>query len=202
MHDEALQQWRHWCEAHEGRHVRLSLSARWLLSTALPDAAQGRVAVAQAQTEAVSRWAHFLGMDDAAWQARWTTRAVSLPQGVLVCAVPQALVDDVLAVAAHHHVVVQWLGPWWAHGLNQWLMAGKDEGAPRTLLMREPAWAVQVQASGAQVTRLWGEPDGGEPRAEGESMVLASADGGGVDGGVSSVVRVLPSGAVAWKAPA
>lgn len=202
VHDEALKQWRSWCEAHAGRQVRLSLSARWLLSTALPDAGQGRTAVVQAQAEAVSRWSHFLGMDDAAWQARWTTRAVTLPQGVLVCAVPQALVDDVLAVAAHHHVVVQWLGPWWAQGLNQWLTAGKGLPATRTLLMRESAWAVHVQASGTHVTRLWGEPDAGEPCVGGESMSLISTRDAGDVEGLSLAVRVLPGSAAAWKADA
>lgn len=174
LHDEALLQWRRWCEAHQGRHVRLGLSARWLLSTALSPAGQGGAAraqaQAQAQAEAVSRWSHFLGLDDAAWQARWVTRTVALPQGALVCAVPRALVDDVLAVAAHHHVTVQWLGPWWAQDLNQWLTAGGATASPRTVRMREPAWAVHVQAQGAHVTQLWGEPDAGEPVAVDEPL--------------------------------
>lgn len=189
LHDEALLQWRRWCEAHEGRHVRLGLSARWLLSTALSPAGQGGAAraQAQAQAEAVSRWAHFLGLDDAAWQARWVTRTVALPQGALVCAVPRALVDDVLAVAAHHHVTVQWLGPWWAQDLNQWLTAGGATASPRTVRMREPAWAVHVQAQGAHVTQLWGEPDDDEAGAVDESLWKA---------------QMLVGDATAWKAEA
>lgn len=191
VHDEALLQWRRWCETHEGRHVRLGLSARWLLSTALPHDGRRPDGPAQAQAEAASRWAHFLGLDDAAWQARWVTRAVPMPQGVLVCAVPRVLVDDVLAVAARHHVTVQWLGPWWAQGLTQWLTQGDNPAASRALVMRETGWAVHVQASGAQVTQLWGEPDGGEPAAGTQTLWLKSADTDAAAPGQPLVAQVM-----------
>ena len=163
VHDDALLPWRHWCEAHQGQHARLALSARWLLGTVLPVADGGLVVRQQAKAEAVSRWAHLLGLDESAWQQRWVTRSVALPQDLLVCAVPRALIDDVLAVAAHHRVALQWIGPWWAHGLRQWLSAQPpSDGKHRTLVMREAGWAVHAQAQGPRLVQLWAEPDAGD----------------------------------------
>lgn len=179
-HDAALLQWRGWCAQHSGQHVRLGLSARWLLSTVQSLDSSGASARRQAQAEAVARWMHLLGVDDAAWQERWVTRAVVLPGQMLVCAVPRPLVEDVLAVAAHHHVVLQWMGPWWAHGLRCWLAAGNEtsslaEAHPRPLVMREPGWAVHAQAQGAGLSRLWAEPDGGGALDGVPSVLLPSA---------------------------
>lgn len=160
-HDQALLQWRHWCETHAGMRARVGLSARWLLSSVVAQAGKGAAARQQAIAEAESRWAHLLGQDSATWRARWLTRAVPLPQGVLVCAVPRALLDDVLAVARHHHVAVNWIGPWWAHDLQAWSDAPMQDEPVRSLLIREPGWRLHAQASGGVLTQLWAEPEPG-----------------------------------------
>jgi hypothetical protein len=168
-HDAALLQWRGWCAQHSGQYASLGLSARWLLSTVQPLSGMGASARRQAQAEAVARWMHLLGEDETSWHERWVTRAVVLSGEMLVSAVPRALVDDVLAVAAHHHVVLQWIGPWWAHGLQCRLAA--ERAAPslalggastRALVMREPGWAVHAQVQRGVLSQLWAEPDRGE----------------------------------------
>lgn len=157
VHDQALLQWRQWCEAHPGQRVRLGLSARWLLSSVVLTAARGAVARREAMDEAESRWAHLLGLDAATWRERWVCRAVPLPQGVLVCAAPRALLDDMVAVARHHHVTVHWVGPWWTNGLKSWLMRGQDD-AQRSLSLQESGWGVHAQAQGDKLVGLWAEP--------------------------------------------
>lgn len=204
-HDEALLQWRQWCGEHGGQHARLGLSARWLLSTVLPLDGTGAAARRHAQAQAVARWVHLLGLDEAAWQERWVTRAVALPGEMLVCAVPKALVDDVMAVAAHHHVVLQWVGPWWAHGLRHWLAMAQQtapslpEAGHRALAMREPGWAVHAHARGASLTRLWAEPDAGESIAGVPCVSLPSAPDATVRSG-EALGQTLAGHAAVWGA--
>lgn len=165
-HDEALHEWRRWCEHHPGQQVRVALSARWSLATALPVAPGGVVAMRRAQAEATARWADLLGLDESTWDARWLSRAAVWPHGVLACALPRALVDDVLAVAAHHHVLPRWIGPWWSPGLRQWLLQAQGvdaaSGEARMLAMREPGWTVHAQAQGERLVALWAEPGEGQ----------------------------------------
>lgn len=175
VHDQALLQWRHWCETHAGMRARVGLSARWLLSSVVAQAGKGAAARQQAIAEAESRWAHCLGQDSATWRARWLTRTVPLPQGVLVCAAPRALLDDVLAVARHHHVAVSWIGPWWAHDLQAWSDAPMDGKPVRSLLIREPGWRVHAQASGGELTQLWAEPESSADGPVPEALVPGTA---------------------------
>ncbi|GEM_PF-2042416 len=206
VHDQALLQWRQWCEAHPGQRARVGLSARWLLSAVVPTAGRGAAARREAMGEAESRWAHLLGLDVTAWRERWTSRALVLPQGVLVCAAPQTLLDDMGTVARHHHVTSQWVGPWWANGLKAWLTRGEDVVHPRTLTLHEPGWAVHAQAQADKLTGLWAEPlrDAVQaPPAGGDALQLTLAQEPGVLLGAkhqtSWLARCLPGKAAAWS---
>jgi hypothetical protein len=206
VHDQALLQWRQWCEAHPGQRVRLGLSARWLLSAVVPMAGQGRAARGQAIDEAESRWAHLLGVDATTWRERWATRAVALPQAVLVCAAPRALLDDMGAVARHHHVAAQWIGPWWANGLKAWLTHGEDVVHPRTLALHEAGWVVYAQARADKLTGLWAEPVrdvAQSPTVGGDALQLTMAQEPGVLLGAkhrpSWLARCLPRKVEAWS---
>ncbi|MFY9478372.1 MAG: hypothetical protein WAQ08_12065 [Aquabacterium sp.] len=206
VHDQALLQWRQWCEVHPGQRVRLGLSARWLLSAVVPIAGRGASARREAMGEAESRWAHLLGLDTSAWRERWATRAVVLPQGMLVCAAPRALLDDMGAVARHHHVRALWIGPWWANGVKAWLARGEDATQPRTLALHETGWVVHVQAQADKLTGLWAEPvrdDAQSPTVGSDVLQLSMAQEPGVLLGAkhrpSWLARCLPRKAEAWS---
>ncbi len=207
VHDQALLQWRQWCEAHPGQRARLGLSARWLLSAVVPIAGRGAAARREAMGEAESRWAHLLGLEFTVWRERWATRAVVLPQGVLVCAAPRALLDDMGAVARHHHVTVQWVGPWWATGLKAWLTRGEDATHSRTLALHEAGWLVHVQAQADKLTGLWAEPVRDDVQtlpAGGDALQLIPAQEPGVLPGAKHqrawLARCLLRKAESWSA--
>ncbi len=161
-HDGALAAWGAWCEAHAGQRCRLALSGRWLL-TGLVTAETGRPDLGLVQAQAAGQWAHYHGLDTATLSSEWMVQLVRAPGAVLACAAPRVLVDDVLAVAAHHGVAVSWMGPWWAPGVARWLAerpaAPDDEGAPRlrVLTVYESGWVTRFEACPAALQRLWVE---------------------------------------------
>lgn len=173
-HDQALLAWRAWCQARPGRRCALGLSSRWLLSAALPGA-QAR-GPGQAMALACQRWEHYLGLGPDDWAARWRLRATALPGGWLVCAAPAALVDDLAAVAGHHGVALQWMGPWWAPAAADWLRALPRDGGHR-LTLQEPDWAVHMEARDGGVSDLQAGP--GPVPGQGRVLRLARADARG-----------------------
>ncbi|RZL11477.1 MAG: hypothetical protein EOP40_02475 [Rubrivivax sp.] len=165
-HDEALVAWQQWCEAHAGQHCRLALSGQWLLNWLAASDAK-RPDISQARAQAIEHWGHYLGLEAAVLSSDWTLRPVRVPGGVLVCAMPRALVDDLLAVAAHHGVAVGWMGPWWAPGVARWL-ANRPPSAARLeaddsqddwqlLSTHEGGWLTHFRARRQGLQRLWVE---------------------------------------------
>lgn len=165
-HDEALAAWQQWCGSHAGQHCRLALSGQWLLNW-LAASDEKRPDIPQARAQALQHWAHYLGLDADVLSSDWTLRLARVPGGVLVCAMPRALVDDLLAVAAHHGVPVDWMGPWWATGVARWLAerpvaglrpeAGVRRNEPRSLATHEDGWLTHFEARGQGLQRVWVE---------------------------------------------
>lgn len=158
-HDGALAAWGPWCEAHAGQRCHLALSGRWLLTWLAADGTR-RPDLDLARTQAARQWEHYLGLDAVELASDWVLRLVRVPGGVLACAAPRALVDDVLAVAAHHGVVVGWMGPWWAPGVARWLAdrpasQGADELCQ--LAAYENGWLTRFEARPPGLQRLWVE---------------------------------------------
>ena len=161
-HDGALAAWGLWCEAHAGQRCHLALSGRWLL-TWLAVADTRRPDLDLARTQAALQWEHYLGLDAAELSSDWVLRLVRVPGGALACAAPRTLVDDVLAVAAHHGVAVGWMGPWWAPGVARWLAdPSGSQGAEggdglRQLAAHESGWLTHFEARQPGLQRLWVE---------------------------------------------
>lgn len=151
-----------WCEAHPGWACRVGLSGRWLLhSVAEPD-----MNPSAALEHAVQQWAYYLDLDEAALTRDWRVRQVNVRSASLLCASPVSFIDGLKAQAKLHGVRLQWVGPWWAQGVQTWLSA--LESAPDraegvwTLLLIEPERVTHVEAlmqpgRAPRLQRVWSD---------------------------------------------
>ncbi len=138
-----------WAAVHAGAAVELSLSSHVLLMLA-----DGDLTDAQALRErAIERWAHYLdlpaGSFDTDWLVQTSLDEVAAPVAV-ACAVPNALVDGLQAVARRHGLALRALQPWWAGSLaSAWrdLPPPTDGQATRLWVWREGAWQTQARVS-------------------------------------------------------
>lgn len=169
-----------WCEAHPGWACRVGLSGRWLLhSVAAPD-----MNPSEALEHAVQQWAYYLDLDEAALTRDWLVRQVNVKSASLLCASPASFIDGLKAHARSHGVQLQWVGPWWAQGVQAWLSAlasGPDraEGV-WTLHLLEPERVthVEVLMQPDQVPRLqrvWSDRARALPESAQSSCVVLKA---------------------------
>lgn len=178
-HDQALAAWQRWCLAHAGQRCRLALSSQWLLSclVAQEEGAKARrwrsTFLEEAVARAAQQWEHYLSLDAITLHRDWVLRPARVEGGVLVCAAPRVLVDDLLAMARHHGVRVVWLGPWWAAGLHRWL--GNPASVADVLTVHEPGWSLHFERSGRALQRLWMQQDGSIAPTQQTGLVLDGA---------------------------
>lgn len=161
--DGVAQAFAQWCAAHEGQACELALSGRFLLNC-LAEAGLDR---AQAQQQALAQWTHYLDLDETALQEEWAWRHAAVPGAELLCAAPHGLIDALRDVADEHGVRLLWVGPWWAHGLQDWLAGLQAEGvdetvAPPELSLVEEGMCIRAQAAldedgKPRLARLWSQ---------------------------------------------
>ncbi len=207
-HDQALLAWRQWCLANAGRRVRLALSCQWVLSGLIHEGDVG--GAAQASERMARQWmnhgAPMTTTNDGGW--RW--RATRVGDAWLVCATPETLVGDILAVARAHGVKLIWLGPWWVAGAQCWVerlaRLAKVSGTAQ-LQVQEPGWVMNLRMDGGRLAALWSEPlapvqVGLEPDKAIETTVLSFAPLGHATADVlwdDERTRSLVDGKAAWQ---
>lgn len=153
-----------WCAGHVGERCVIGLSSECLLQALVSVELNEQEALAQA----VQQWAHYMDVDGAELEANWLLRRVTVAGQHLVSAAPAGLVATLTAAAKAHAVRLAWVGPWWAHGVQNWLdelgyaadLSSDADGAVVTLQAREPGLTVHVQAAvakgqAARLQRLW-----------------------------------------------
>ena len=158
----ALAAFESWCAAHPGAICRVALSGRWLLHcvpTAAPDAPAPRV-------QAVQQWTHYLDADEASLLKDWVVREAPVSGAKHLCAAPRPLLEALQLHATAHGVQLDWVGPWWAQGVQAWLASlqpqAEGEQALRTLHLVEPGLVTHVQALASpdrslQLQRVWAD---------------------------------------------
>lgn len=161
--DGLAQAFEQWCAAHEGQSCELALSERFLLSC-LTEAGLTRE---QMRQKALDQWAHYLDLEETALQDDWVWRHAALPGAEWLCAAPLGLIDALRDVAGEHGVRLLWVGPWWAHALQDWLAGLQAEGIDETvaepeLSLIEGGLCIRAQARLSaegvpQLVRLWSE---------------------------------------------
>ncbi|MCH8180498.1 MAG: hypothetical protein IIA02_12050 [Proteobacteria bacterium] len=168
--DTALDAFDAWADAHEGVHVAVQLSSRWLLCCATPEA----TSAAQARELAAQQWAHYFGIEPEQIAADWQLVELVHGEVKLVCAVPRALIAGLREVARERGLSLQAALPWWAEGLQRaWDTLQQDtpaatqpEGSLRQWAWSEPGLLTQAQAAVREgrwvLVRVWSEvvPDG------------------------------------------
>lgn len=158
--DEVGAAFRQWCDAHEGEAWSVGLCGRWLLnSVAMPD-----MDAASARQHAVAQWAHYHDVDEAGLSAEWLVRQLDLPGVHLLCAAPHTLIEGLRGEAVQHGIRLDWVGPWWARGVQAWLAepVAKHLNQLRELRLWEPGLLTHVQASSdakgrAALQCIWSE---------------------------------------------
>ena len=160
--DAAVAAFGQWCEVHPGAVCSVGLSGRWLLNSVSQidsdhDAAYGH---------ALQQWSHYLDIDQAALEADWVLRQLTLPNVSLLCAAPRSLIDGLREQAATHSVQLNWVGPWWTRRVQAWL-ASLDEASGHTpaqteFMVYEPGLITHVrahvhEARGARLSDIWTE---------------------------------------------
>lgn len=189
-HEAATRAFAQWCEGNAGAVCEMGLPSHMLLTSLAPVGAD-RVA---AQRQALADWAHYhdIGSNELAQQ--WDVRQVCREEIALVCAMPRALLDGLLAQAQVHGVRIVWVGPWWGRGLQRWLRYGMQDkhtdnaqassDTHQRLQLLEPGYMTWVEAKkegrGLVVDKMWLEA--GECQV-GDDDVLAvrAADAATVD---------------------
>ncbi|HEX5357276.1 MAG TPA: hypothetical protein VFW93_13740 [Aquabacterium sp.] len=176
----ALSAFAQWCEAHPGVRCRVGLSGCWLLHSV-----PGPTGDAQsAQALALQQWAHYLDLDESTLLRDWVLREVAVSKVALVCAVPRSLIEGLHEQATAHGVRLEWVGPWWAQGVQFWLAdlaadVTRPEGI-RTLHLVEPDLVTHVQATGqpgktASLQRIWSDRHDASRLAPGDGRVVLQA---------------------------
>lgn len=169
-----LQGFASWCTLHEGQRCTVGLSGRCVLSrVAAPD-----LTLDEASQQALQQWAHYLDMDEASLRQDWVWRQVAAPGAHLLSAAPRGLIEGLQARAAEHGVRLEWVGPWWAQGVQAWLAslaalhADVAQAHTHVLHLLEPdlvthVEARQMPAAPAHLLRVWVEvaPDQGAEQA-------------------------------------
>lgn len=160
--EQALAAFGLWCEAHPGWACRIGLSSRWLLHSVSTTEMTHPAALAHATRQ----WAFYLDLDEAALMRDWLIRQVIVGDTVLLCASPTSLMNGLKAHAKAHGVQLNWVGPWWAQGLQACMsdMAAKPDRAEGlwTLHLVEPEQVTHVEVlkrAGRQASlqRLWAD---------------------------------------------
>jgi hypothetical protein len=163
--DAAVAAFGQWCEAHPGEVCALGLSARWLLVSV----SQLDAGLDAAHEHAVRQWAHYLDIDEAALASDWVLRELAVPRASLLCAAPRRLIDGLRGQAAAHVVRLEWVGPWWARGMQAWLTSlEEDEGQAASqpaFMLCEPGLSTHARAQmdeghGAWLSEVWTEMAG------------------------------------------
>lgn len=156
---DVLQGFAAWCALHEGQRCRVGLSGRCVLSrVAAPE-----LTLDEASQQALQQWTHYLDMDEASLRQDWVWRHVAAPGARLLSAAPRSLINGLQACAAEHGVGLDWVGPWWAQGVQTWLASLHADGAQaqtHVLHLLEPGLvthveAQQMPAEPASLLRLW-----------------------------------------------
>jgi hypothetical protein len=178
---EALDAFAQWAAENAGAVCAVGLSSRWLLNSVAP-ADMGAEAAAQ---QALQQWVHYMDMDEAALQSEWVLRRAASVQVHLLTAAPRTLIDGLGERADQHGIRLEWVGPWWARGVQTWLAALQDQVQPDTshvLHLLEPGLVTHVQAEregegAGRLTRVWVEGGMAEaPASPGATISLPEPD--------------------------
>ncbi|MDO9237132.1 MAG: hypothetical protein Q7U28_14000 [Aquabacterium sp.] len=164
---DGLQSFAQWCTEYEGARCVLRLSGSSVLTSVAPTGLDADAAYSQA----VQQWAHYLDLDEAALQADWVLRQVTLPAVSVVCAAPRALIEALQDHASEHAIKLDWVGPAWAPAVQTWLATLRcEEQAEIVHRMRLPeaGWETHIEAAqlpgqAAHLTRVWVEKQGDAP---------------------------------------
>jgi hypothetical protein len=106
-----------WCAEHEGAVCELALSSAMMLTSVMPDGFTD----ADARRHTVSQWAHYHDIDPGEFGQQWLLRELRLSSFGVLCAAPRTLIESLRATAQGHGVLLRWVGPWWARGVQTWL---------------------------------------------------------------------------------
>lgn len=212
---QALAAFGHWCEAHQGEACRVNLSGQWLLHSVPASGADAQ----SSRQQAMQQWAHYLDLDEATIERDWVVRVVHTPARGLMCAAPRAIIDGLRTHARNHGVKLEWVGPWWAYGVQAWLAnlpSTVQANDTHTLHLIEPGLMTHVQASAmpgqaGTLQRIWSDrgPAAGKSGVAASVSIRAPTLDDQVDAAISSnlwdqsVLQPLLTGMDAcWRAPA
>lgn len=172
-----------------GAELIVTLSSRWGMAMALPDA----TTPAAAREQALRRWTSYFDMGEEEPAGRWAVSCAWHPRAKVVHAVPVQLRDGLRQIAQTHSLRLSAVLPWWAPGLVQRLDGQGEAGARATWTWQESSWALRASARCPDEGGAWVldglAMDANCDGAVGEELVARMGDDGDID-----PLPVLPQG--------